>query len=130
MVLAETFHHSSAPFPPKFKEELVERHEQHEAPRGQETARTRVATHCTSTTGVAGDAVFFELYDEDTAGWRPPPLDEARPQGQLERHAGIGYELVLALDAPVLQVVEVADDINDRATLQLNRALAGSSSRF
>ena len=54
MVLAETFHHSSAPLSPKFKEELVERHEQHEAPRGQETARTRVATHCTSKTGVAG----------------------------------------------------------------------------
>ena len=29
MVLAETFHHSSAPFPPKFKEEWVGRHEQH-----------------------------------------------------------------------------------------------------
>ena len=30
-VLAETFHHSSAPFPPKFKEEWVGRHEQHDA---------------------------------------------------------------------------------------------------
>ena len=32
-----------------------------------------------------------------------------RPQGELERHAGIGYELVLALDAPVLHVVEEED---------------------
>ena len=75
MVLAETFHHSSAPFPPKFKEKLVERHEQHAALRGQKTARTREATHCTSKTGVAGEAVFFELYDEDTAG-RPASLAE------------------------------------------------------
>ena len=34
MVLAETFHHSLAPFPPQFKEEWVGRHEQHAALRG------------------------------------------------------------------------------------------------
>ena len=28
------------------------------------------------------------------------------PHGKVERHSGIGYELVLALDAPVLQIVE------------------------
>ena len=37
MVLAETFRHSSAPFPPKFKVEWVGRHEQHAALRGQKT---------------------------------------------------------------------------------------------
>ena len=35
MVLAETFHHSSAPFPPTLKEEWVGRHETHDALRGQ-----------------------------------------------------------------------------------------------
>ena len=40
MVLAETFHHSTAPFPPKFKEEWLGRHEQHDGLRGQNTART------------------------------------------------------------------------------------------
>ena len=42
MVLAEAFHHSSAPFPPKFKEEWVGRHKQHAALRGPKTARTTV----------------------------------------------------------------------------------------
>ena len=41
-----------------------------------------------------------------SAGVRPAPLPEGRQQGKLQRHAGIGYELVLALDAPVLQMVE------------------------
>ena len=45
-------------------------------------------------------------------------------RGKPERHTGVAYELVLALDAPLLQSVEVADGINDRATLQLLRALA------
>ena len=55
---------------------------------------------------------------------RPPPLVEVRPQGQLERQTSVGYELVQALDVPVLHGVEVADYTNDRATLQLLRALA------
>ena len=33
------------------------------------------------------DAVFFEVYDEDTAGWRPPCLGEPPgPQGRIQRH--------------------------------------------
>ena len=38
---------------------------------------------------------------------RPKSLLEPRPQGKPEQHAGIGYELVQALDAPVL-----VDDYN------------------
>ena len=45
MVFAETFHRSSAPFPPKFIEERVGGREKHDAPRAQKTARTRVARH-------------------------------------------------------------------------------------
>ena len=37
---------------------------------------------------------------------RRTPLVEVRPQGKVERHAGIGFELVAALDAPVPQMVE------------------------
>ena len=36
MVLAETFHHSSAPFPPKLKEEWVGWHEDARRPTGTE----------------------------------------------------------------------------------------------
>ena len=42
---------------------------------------------------------------ELAAGVRPTPLAEGRPQGKVERHSGIGFELVLALVAPVLQMV-------------------------
>ena len=41
-----------------------------------------------------------------TGGERPAALLEPSPQGKTERHDGIAYELVLALDAPVLQMVE------------------------
>ena len=34
------------------------------------------------------------------------------PQGQVQRHAGSGYELVQALDAPVLQKVEQLPDVH------------------
>ena len=31
--------------------------------------------------------MFFELYDEDTAGWRPPCLGEPPvPQARVQRH--------------------------------------------
>ena len=42
---------------------------------------------------------------------RPTPLVEVLPQGKVERHAGIGYEHVQALDAPVLQMVEQLPDV-------------------
>ena len=49
---------------------------------------------------------------ELSAGVRQAPLEERRPQGKLQRHAGIGYELVQALDAPVLQMVEQLPDVH------------------
>ena len=60
------------------------RHEQQSALRGQNMARTREATHCTSSTRVAREVVLFELYDKDTAGWRPPCLGE--PQERIQQH--------------------------------------------
>ena len=86
MVLAETFRCSSALFPPKFKEEWVERHEQHDALQRQNTARTREATYCTSKTSVAGDTAFFSLYDGEDAVWGTRPASLAK----LQRATGAG----------------------------------------
>ena len=47
-----------------------------------------------------------------SSGKRPAPLEEvAEPQAKLVQHSGIGYELVLALDAPVLHMVEQPVDV-------------------
>ena len=69
-----------------------------DAPRGRRTVTsTRV-----------GPAEYYELSSDDgrpTGEERPAALLELRPQAQ-QQHAGIGYELVLALDVPVLQTEE------------------------
>ena len=110
MVLAETFHHSSAPFPPKFKEEWVERHVQHDALRGQNTARTREATYYTSKTSVAGDTAYFSLFDEEDAVWGTRPASLAEPPEPQERVPQRTVEPIVEtfvsvpiLDVPVLQ---------------------------
>ena len=41
---------------------------------------------------------------ELTAGVRPAPAEEGRPQGKVQRHAGIGHENLQ--DVPMLQMVE------------------------
>ena len=60
--------------------------------------------------------MFFELYDEDTAGWRPVPLPEvAGPQAQVLRHTVEpivdAVPLVLLLHDPVPQTVEKLQDV-------------------
>ena len=57
----------------------------HTAPRGQKTARAE-ATNDTSKERVAGDAVYFELFDDDTAGLRPGPVLDPRPQERVLQH--------------------------------------------
>ena len=59
----------------------------------------------------AGDAVFFELFDEDTAGVRPEVLAEPLPQERVQRHVveHITDPMVQILDAPVPQTVEQPD---------------------
>ena len=55
-------------------------------------------------------------------GKRPAPLEEvAEPQAKLGQHSGIGYELVLALDVPVLQTVEQPVDASALAFLSRRR---------
>ena len=70
----------------------------YDAPRSQRTANSRV-----------GPAEYFELFSDDgrpTGGERPAALLEPWPLGKMDRHDGIAYELVQALDALVLQTVE------------------------
>ena len=103
MVLAETFHHSSAPFPPKFKEEWVERHEQHAALRGQKTATTTEGTHCTTSSRVARGPELFSL-EEEPCGGRPAPLSEvAGWQERVQRHCveHLADAQILDADAPL-----------------------------
>ena len=120
MVLAETFHHSSAPFPPKLKEEWVGRHETHDALRGQNTARTREATYYTLKTSVAGDTAFFSLFDEEDAVWGTRPTGLVEPQGPQERVQRHAVEQMiesfvpvpmLDLDAPVPPMVDQLVDV-------------------
>ena len=89
MELAAALHHSS------FRGAGPE---MYDAPRRQRTANSRV-----------GPAEYYELSSDDgrpTGRERPAALLEPWPQGQVQRHDGIAYELVQALDAPVLQTVE------------------------
>ena len=60
------------------------------------------------------EAVFFEQYDEDTAGWRPAPLLEPLPQQGVARHfpASVDYTpLVQVLGVPVPQTGDEVDAV-------------------
>ena len=69
-------------------------------------------------TRAAGEAVIFELFDEDTVGLRPGVLAEPRPQARVQRHTMehiVDYvccaPLVQTLDALVPQMVEQLPDV-------------------
>ena len=54
------------------------------------------------------------------AGGLPAPLSEvAGRQLRVERHCGVGFELVLALDVPVLQMVEQPEEVDTFFRLSL-----------
>ena len=115
MALSAAAHHSF---------DKVAAGEKYDGLRAQRTDRAREAAYQAPrrpTTRAAGVTELFQLYEDEINGVRPPPLVEVRPQGQLERHTGVGFELVQALEVPVLHRMEVADDIN---YLQLLRGLA------
>ena len=87
-------------------------------PHGQNTARTREATHCTWRTKVAGDTAFFHLYDEEDALCGARPASLAEPQGPQERVQWHTVEqlsevapMVQILDDPVPQTVEQLVDV-------------------
>ena len=65
-------------------------------------------------TASAGPAECFELSSGDgrpAGGERPAALLESWPQGEMQRHAGIGYELAQNLDVPALQMGEQLPDV-------------------
>ena len=95
MVFAEAFHHSSAPFPPKFKGEWEGRLEKHDALRGQKTTRTRVATNC-------GTGRSFSC-DEEDAVWSARPASLAEPRELQERRT---VEQTADF-APMVQILDV-----------------------
>ena len=51
----------------------------------------------------AEDAVFFELFDEDTAGVLPEVLAEPRPQERVQRHT-VEHIVDLVCCAPMVQI--------------------------
>ena len=59
--------------------------------------------------------MFFELYDEDTAGWRPPCLGEPPvPQARVLRRTveqNVDAVTFPTLDVPVPQMVDQQVDI-------------------
>ena len=89
--------------------------------RAQTTDRAREAANKAprrQKSKAAGETVFFELFDEDTAGMRPGVLAEPRPQERVQRHTMehiVDYvccaPLVQTLDAPVPQTVEQLPDV-------------------
>ena len=102
---------------------MVLSEKKHHTSRGQRRDRTREEEYTTHYTGQfqktplpqAAATVYQPVTDDEcgelAAGAWPTPLDGRRPQGKVERHGGIGYELVLALDAPVLQMVDQLVDV-------------------
>ena len=89
--------------------------------RAQMTDRAGEAAHQAPRrhrTRAAGEAVFFELFDEDTAGLRPGVLAEPRPQERVQRHTMehiVDFvccaPMVQILDAPVPQTLEQLPDV-------------------
>ena len=74
--------------------------------------------------------MYFRLDDNEVpaAGCWPPALIEPRPQGMPVRHLGIGYELLQALDAPVLQMMEEKAVVQVLAYVRALHAHAGGLS--
>ena len=89
--------------------------------RAQTTDRAGEAAHRAprrQRTRAAGEAVFFELFEEDTTGVRPGVLAEPRPQERVQRHTMehiVDFvcfaPMVQILDPPVPQTVDKLHDV-------------------
>ena len=79
-----------------------------------DTANAALRGQKIGTSTEVGPAEYYELSSDDgrpTGGERPAALLEPWPQGEVQRHAGIGYELAQNLDVPVLHMVEQLPDV-------------------
>ena len=78
--------------------------------KGEESEKKYTAKFRKTPLPQAAATVYYPMTDDEggelSAGVRPAPLEEGRPQGKLERHAGIGYEIVQNFDVPVPQMVD------------------------
>ena len=73
------------------------------------TANSALRGQKLGTSTEVGLAEYFELSSDDgipTRVERPGALLHPWPYGKLQRHAGIGYEIVQSLDVPVPQMGE------------------------
>ena len=112
MALSAAAHHSF---------DKVAAGEKYDGLRAQKTDRAGEAANRAlrrQKSNAVGDAVFFELFDEDTAGVRPEALAEPRPQERVQRHTVehiVDFvrfaPMVQILDAPVPQMVEQLPDV-------------------
>ena len=95
--------------------------EKYDGLRAHKTDRAGEAAHRAprrQRTRAAGEAMFFELFDEDTAGVRPEVLAEPRPRERVQRHTMerlVDFvccaPMVQILDAPMPQLVEQLPDV-------------------
>ena len=80
----------------------------HDGLRAQKTDRAGEAAHRAprrQRTRAAGEAVIFELFDEDTAGLRPGVLAEPRPQERVKRHT-MEHIVDFVCCAPMVQILD------------------------
>ena len=77
--------------------------------KGEESEKMYTAKFRKTPPPQAAVTEYFPMTDDEggelSAGVRPAPLEGERPQGKLERHAGIGYEIVQNFDVPATGVV-------------------------
>ena len=82
--------------------------EKYYGPRAQKTDRAGEAANKAlrrQKSKAAGEAVFFELFDEDTAGVRPEVLAEPRPQERVQRHT-MEHIVDFVCCAPMVQILD------------------------
>ena len=112
MALSAAAHHSF---------DMVAAGAKYDGLRAQKTDRAREAANKAprrQRSNAAGEAVFFVLFDEDTAGVRPGVLADPRPQERVQRHTMehivdfVSFApMVQILDTPVPQTVEQLPDV-------------------
>ena len=80
----------------------------------QQTVRMVLATVTHHSFQVGTTHAGLRAQKAPPPGMRPGVLQDPAPQGRVGQHSGIGYELVLALDVPVLHMVEQPVDVRVR----------------
>ena len=99
MALSAAAHHSF---------DKVAAGEKNDGPRAQKTDRAGEAANKAlrrQKSKAAGEAVFFELFDEETSEVRPEVLAEPRPQERVQRHT-MEHIVDFVCCAPMVQILD------------------------